>query len=96
MTERGGLRERQAWIAVTAVLATSLFWLASAVLVLLLGAYAGGVHGFLVVMRALARAALHLGRTGGPLALAALGAVALTFAAAVRLGTRADRSARHG
>jgi len=49
-----------------------------------------------VVMRALARAALHLGRTGGPLALAALGAVALTFAAAVRLGTRADRSARHG
>ena len=93
------MRERHAWIAVTAVLATSMAWLAAVSTALLLGAYAAQLSDWVVVLRALGRALLHLTRAGGPIALTALAALAaagLTLAAALPRRPRAIRSVRHG
>jgi hypothetical protein len=90
------MRERHAWIAVTAVLATSMAWLAAVNTALLVGAYAGQLSDWVVVMRALLRVALHAGRPGGPVALAALVVAALTLAAALPRRARAGRSVQNG
>jgi hypothetical protein len=89
------MRERHVWIAVTAVLTTSLAWLAVASLVLLSHAYLGHFPEALAVLRALARAALVLGRLGWPVVLAALAAGGLLFALIERRAPRLERSARH-
>ena len=94
MTDLGRLRERQAWIAVTAVLATALAWLATVSLVLLVNAYGGRAPEVLVVLRALARAALLLGRVGWPGMLATV-AAGLMLALALRPGARTEGRARH-
>jgi hypothetical protein len=95
LTDRGRLRERHAWIAVTAVLATALAWLATVSLVLLANAYGGRAPEVLVVMKALAHAALLLGRAGWPAMLAALACAGLLLALALRPGMRMERKARH-
>ncbi len=95
MTDRGRLRERQLWIAVTAVLATALAWLATVNLVLLVNGFIGRFPETFVVLRALARAALLLGRAGGPALLAASATALLLVALALRSGARLERRARH-
>jgi len=95
LTDRGRLRERHAWIAVTAVLATALAWLATVSLVLLVNAYGGRFPEVFIVLRAMTRAALALGRSGGPAMLAALAAAGLLLALALRSGARMERKARH-
>jgi hypothetical protein len=95
LTDRGRLRERQLWIAVTAVLATALAWLATVNFVLLLSAYGARFPEAFALLRALVRAALALGRSGGPATPAALAAAGLLLALALRSGTRQERQARH-
>ena len=95
MTDHGKLRERQLWIAVTAVLATALAWLTTLSLVMLANSYGGRFPEVFVVLRALARAALALGRSGWPAATAALATAGLLLALAWRPGTRSERQARH-
>ena len=95
MTNRELVRERQVWIAVTAVLATSLAWLAVASLAVTAGAWAHRLPEALAVLRALSRAALALGRLGGPAALAALAGAVILLGAALRPGRHAERRARH-
>ena len=94
MTDRGGLRERHLWVAVTAVLATALAWLATVSLVLLVNAYGGRFPEVVIVLRAMTRAALALGRLGWPAAAALLGA-GLLLALGLRPGARVERKARH-
>ena len=95
MTDHGRVRERRLWIAVTAVLATALAWLATLSLVLLLNVCGGRFPEVFVVLRVLARAALALGRSGGPAAAAAMAAAGLLLALALRSGTRTKGQARH-
>ena len=95
MTNADIVRERHVWIAVTAVLATSLAWLATASLVLLASTHATRVPEALAVLRALSRAVLAVGRLGGPAALAALAGAAILLAAALHPGRHAGRRARH-
>jgi hypothetical protein len=95
LTDRGGWRERQRWIAVTALLATSLAWLATVPLVLLLNVYGARFPEALAVLRALARAALALGHSGGPETLAVLVVSGALLALALRSGTPSERQARH-
>jgi hypothetical protein len=92
-TKRFG-RERHVWIAVTAVLLAALSWLAVAGLALAAGACAGSCAGAAAVLRALAHAALAVGRLGGPVAAVAL-ALAAILAVAVRLGGHAAGRTRH-
>ena len=87
-------RERALWIAVTAVLATSLAWLAVVSLALAAGSCTGRCAGALAVLRALSRAALAVGRLGGPAALAALAAAVVLLAAVMHEG-RARRGGHH-
>jgi hypothetical protein len=94
LTDRGRLRERRLWVAVTAVLTTALAWLATVSLVLLVNAYGGRFPEVLVVLRALTRAALALGRLGWP-AAAALVSAGLLLALALRPGARVEGKARH-
>jgi hypothetical protein len=96
LTEGGKVRERHAWVAVTAVLGTSLLWLASVNLVLLLNACAGCSPEAAVIVRALARTALHVGQAGGPTALAALGLAVVLLAIGLRPVYQSGRSSRHG
>jgi hypothetical protein len=95
LTDRRGLRERQRWIAVTAVLSTALAWLATVNLVLLVNACGGHHPEVFAVLRALTRAALALGRSGGPVAAVALATAALLLALALRPATRPERQTRH-
>jgi hypothetical protein len=95
LTDHGRLRERHAWIAVTAVLATALAWLATLSLVLLVNVYGGRFPEVFLVLEALARAALLLGRAGWPAVLAALAIAGFLLALALRPGARLDRRARH-
>jgi hypothetical protein len=95
LTKADIVRERHVWIAVTAVLATSLAWLATLSLVLLASTHAARFPEALAVLRALARAALAAGCLGGPAALAALGTAGLLIALALRPGARTERRARH-
>jgi hypothetical protein len=90
------MRERQVWIAVTAVLATALAWLAALSLVLVVNAYAGRVPDFVVALPALGHALLSLTRASGPVALTAVAAAGLTLAAALPHRARAIRRIRHG
>jgi hypothetical protein len=89
------VRERHVWIAVTAVLATSLAWLATANLVWLASTRTTRVPEALAVLRALSHAALAVGRLGGPAALAALAAAALLLALALGNRGRTERRTRH-
>ena len=95
MTDRGRLRERHAWIAVTAVLATALAWLATLSLVLLVNVYGGRFPEVCIVLRALGRTALLLGGAGWPAMLAALVTAGFLLALALRSGSRSERKARH-
>ena len=95
MTDRGRLRERQLWVAVTVVLATALAWLATVNFVLLLNVYRGRFPEVIAVLRALAHAALALGRSGGPAMPAALATAGLLLALALRSGARSEGQARH-
>jgi hypothetical protein len=95
LTETDTMRERHVWIAVTAVLATSLAWLATASLLWLASTHAGRVPEALAVLRALSRAVLAVGRLGGPLALAAPAGAAILLAAALRAGRHAPGRVRH-
>lgn len=80
MTERSMGRERQVWIAVVAVLWTSLSWLAAVDLALLVGANEGWARVW-VVVRALFTAARAVMEHGLPIAAAA--ALALAVAGAL-------------
>jgi hypothetical protein len=91
LTKADVVRERHAWIAVTAVLATSLAWLATVDVVLLASTQATRFPEALAVLRALSRAALAVGRLGVPAVLAALATAGLLFALALRLGPRTER-----
>ena len=95
MTDAGVVRERHVWIAVTAVLATSLAWLATVDVVLLASTRVAFAPETLAVLRALSHAALAVGRFGGPAALAALAVAGLLLGPALRSGTRRERRARH-
>ena len=95
MTKADVVRERHVWVAVTAVLATSLAWLAIVSLALVAGAWADHFPGALVVLRALGHAAVAVGRLGGPTALAALAGAASLLTAMLRTGRQAERRARH-
>jgi 4-amino-4-deoxy-L-arabinose transferase-like glycosyltransferase len=95
LTDRGRLRERQLWIAVTAVLAAALAWLATVNLGLLVNGLVGRYPETFVVLRALAHAALLLGRVGGPALLAASVTAGFLLALALRSGARLERRARH-
>jgi hypothetical protein len=95
LTDRGRVRERQLWIAVTAVLATALAWLATVNLVLLVNGYVGRFPETFVVLRALVHTALLLAGIGGPALLAAFATAGFLFALALRSGTRPERRARH-
>jgi hypothetical protein len=95
LTNARVVRERHVWIAVTAVLATSLAWLATVDVVLLASTRATCAPEALAVLRALSHAALAVGRHGGPAALAALAAAGLLLALALRPGTGKERRARH-
>jgi hypothetical protein len=64
-------------------------------LVLLVNAYGGRAPEVLVVLRALARAALLLGRAGWPGMLAALATAGFLLAIGLRPGAQAERKARH-
>jgi peptidoglycan/LPS O-acetylase OafA/YrhL len=95
LTDQSRRRERHAWIAVTAVLATAMAWLATLSLVLLVNVYSGHFPEVCIVLGALARAALALGRTGWPAGLAALAIAGFLLALALRPGARMDRRTRH-
>jgi hypothetical protein len=95
LTDRSRLRERQLWIAVTAVLATALAWLTTIHFVLLVNVYGGRFPEVFAVLRALAHTALALGRCGGLATPAALAAAGLLLVMALRSGTRSERQARH-
>ena len=60
MTALGVRRERQAWIAAVAILATSLAWLAAIDLVLLLAAHGRGLEAVLAVLRVMLKVARTL------------------------------------
>jgi hypothetical protein len=95
LTDRGRLRERHLWIAVTAVLATTLAWLAALSLVLLANVYGGRFPEVFIVLRSLSHVVLALGGSGGLAAAGALVAAGLLLALALRSGTRPERQARH-
>ena len=95
MTRLERVRERQVWIAVTAVLATSLAWLAAVSLTLAAGVWNRHLPEALAVLRAVSHAALALGRAGGPAALAALAGAVIVIGAALRPGRHLERRARH-
>ncbi len=90
------MRERQAWIVVTAVLSTALAWLAALSLALVWSAYVERAPELVVVMRALGHALLQVGRIGAPAAGAAGVASALLLAAALPHRAGVARSERHG
>jgi hypothetical protein len=89
------VHERHVWIVVTAVLATSLAWLAVVSLAVVAGAWTRHFPEALAVLRALARAALTVGRLGGPAALAALAGAVILIGAALRPRRHAEGRARH-
>jgi hypothetical protein len=89
------MRERHVWIAVTAVLATSLLWLGAASVVLLAGACGNCLPGAVAVLRAVGHAALAAGRLGWPVLLAALASTILLLAATLRPAKQPARSGRH-
>jgi len=89
------MRERHVWIAVTAVLATSLLWLGATSAVLVAGACVNCFPEVVAVLRAVARAALAAGRLGWPVLLAALATTVLLLAAALRPAKQPERSGRH-
>lgn len=95
MTKVQVVRERHVWIAVTAVLATSLAWLATVDLLWLASTQALRFPEALAVLRALSRAALAIGRLGGPAALAALVGAGLLLAVALRSEARTEGRTRH-
>jgi hypothetical protein len=89
------MRERHAWIVVTAVLATSLAWLTTLIVVLGARACAARCPETVAVLRAAGRAAWVLGQAGWPVLLAAsLGAAAL-LALLWRSGARVDGRTGH-
>ncbi len=95
MTRARRMRERHAWIAVTAVLATSLAWLSTLVAVLAARACAVHCPGLAAVLRAAGRAALAVGQAGWPALLAAPLGAALLLALLWRTGAHAERRTGH-
>jgi hypothetical protein len=95
MTSTEIVRERHVWIAVTAVLATSLAWLTVVSLAVATGACTRHFPEALAVLRALPRVALAVGRLGGPAALAALAGAVILIAVVLDPGRRPERRAHH-
>ena len=95
MTRERAVRERHVWIAVTAVLATSLAWLTVVSLAVATGACTRHFPEALAVLRALPRVALAVGRLGGPAALAALAGAVILIAVVLHPGRRPERRAHH-
>ena len=95
MTRVETVRERHVWIAVTAVLATSLAWLTVVSLAVATGACTRHFPEALAVLRALPRVALAVGRLGGPAALAALAGAVILIAVVLDPGRRPERRAHH-
>lgn len=95
MTRERAVRERHVWIAVTAVLATSLAWLTVVSLAVATGACTRHFPEALAVLRALPRVALAVGRLGGPAALAALAGAVILIAVVLDPGRRPERRAHH-
>ena len=79
MTKGRLLRERYVWVGAVAVLATSLVWLATIDIVLLLRASSAGAPAAWVLARALARAALLVIQRCWPLVPATLAAAVLIY-----------------
>jgi len=90
LTRMERMRERHVWIAVTAVLATSLTWLATIVVVLGARVCAAHCPEVVAVARAAGRAALALGQAGWPALLAAPLAAGLLLALVWRAGVRVN------
>jgi len=90
-------RERMAWLAAVAVLATAVVWLAVVGIVLIAASFHGGQEPPLVALRALGRAALALLRHGAPLLPPALLACVLAGALVRSLlrGVAIRREVRH-
>lgn len=78
------------WIAVTAVLATSLAWLATVIVVLAARACVARSPELVAVLRAAGHAALALGQVGWPALLAAALGATLLLVLLGRAGARAD------
>jgi hypothetical protein len=95
LTDTQIVRERHVWIAVTAVLATSLVWLATASLVLLASTHLTRFPQVLAVLRALSHAALAVGHLGGPAAPAALAGAVILLGVALQPGRHTERRSRH-
>jgi hypothetical protein len=95
LTRERAVRERHVWIAVTAVLATSLAWLTVVSLAVATGACTRHFPEALAVLRALPRVALAVGRLGGPAALAALAGAVILIAVVLDPGRRPERRAHH-
>jgi len=95
LTRERAVRERHVWIAVTAVLATSLAWLTVVSLAVATGACTRHFPEALAVLRALPRVALAVGRLGGPAALAALAGAVILIAVVLHPGRRPERRAHH-
>jgi hypothetical protein len=72
MSEVRAIRERHLWIALVAVLATSMAWLAAVNLVLILHAWSGSFPVTVRVVRVLLRVAVSMIGQSGPLIPAGL------------------------
>ena len=95
MTRSEVVRERHVWIAVTAVLATSLAWLSTLIFLLAARSCAARCPEVLVVLRAVGRAARAVGQVDWPILLAAAMCAALLLALLWRDGTRVNGRAGH-
>ena len=89
------MRERHVWIAVTAVLATSLAWLSTVIVVLAANVCAARCPEVVAVLRATVRAALAVGQVGWPAMLGALLGAGLLLGFAWRAGARMNGRVGH-
>jgi hypothetical protein len=90
------MRERELWIGVTAVLGTSLLWVAAVSAALLLRGYADWLPAAAALLRALGHTIVCVGRSGGPTGLLALAAAGGLLALLWPRASRMQRDARHG
>jgi hypothetical protein len=97
MTESSMTRERIAWTAAVAMLATGAGWLALIATALLIRSWGGGLPAPLVAARALLRVMWELAAqgAGGVLAVVIFAGFAALIAWAVRRANRFERGVRH-
>ncbi|HVP14543.1 MAG TPA: hypothetical protein VMS88_03300 [Terriglobales bacterium] len=90
------MRERELWIGVTAVLGTSLLWIAAVSGTVLLHAYADRLPAAAALLRALGHAVVSIGRSGGPAGLLSLAVAGGLLALLRSRDGRMQRDVRHG